>query len=126
MEGVGSQDNFIDLRLFFLRHDAQHGVLIQFPGLTEFFHPLGLGQRWSSLFTLNGLHQKFLFLWLQIGNFHSGGHGDFLIVHHLLKLGGQIIETNIPLNLGPAFASFFCNDLNALFPVRLVPNLGTS
>ena len=32
------------LRFLLLRHDLKHGVLIQFPGLTEFFHALGLGE----------------------------------------------------------------------------------
>ncbi len=95
MEGVGSQDNFIDLRLFFLRHDAQHGVLIQLPGLTEFFHPLGLGQRWSSLFTVDRLHQKRLFIWFKSRDLIGGGHGDFPIVHHLLKFRDQLCECDV-------------------------------
>ena len=32
------------LRFLLLRHDLKHGVLIQFPGLTDFFHALGLGE----------------------------------------------------------------------------------
>ena len=45
-----------------------HGVLIQLSLLAHFLHPLGLGNRWSSLFALYGFYQKGLFFWLEGGN----------------------------------------------------------
>ena len=77
-------------------------------------HPLGLGQRGGSLFALDGLHHESLFLRFQIGQLHGGRDGDFLVIHHLLKLRGQLGEADVPLNLSAAFSGFTAHKLRTL------------
>ena len=74
----------------------------------------------------DSVRHHLLFLRFQIRQFHGGGDGDLLVIHHLLKLGGQSGEADIPLHLGFAFPGFIRDDLHTLFPAQLVTNLVTS
>ena len=85
--GIGAREVFAELftgqrdvgpfRFLLLRHDLKHGVLIQFPGLTEFFHALGLGERGGSLLTVDCLQKQGLFLGCQGRKLIRGGSGRF-------------------------------------------------
>ena len=62
------------------------GVLVQFAALTELFHPLCLRERGGGLFAVDGFQKQALLLGCQRRDLISRTEGNFLLVHHLLKL----------------------------------------
>ena len=83
---VRREDDVVALRLFLLHHDVQHGVVVELAAAGELFHTLRLRKRGRCLFAVDGSQEHLLFLRLEVGDFHGGGHADLLLVHHLLKL----------------------------------------
>ena len=84
----------------FLLHDGQDDILAELALLGKAPHFDSLGMRRGAVLQLHHFVERTLLLFGQIGQFHSGPHGDLSLVHHVQQRRDQIGEADIALDLG--------------------------
>ena len=98
-QAVGSEADPLMLIGFHFAHDGLDGLGGQLALLGHAAHPDGLIVGGRGLQTGDGVRQVGLFFFGEVGQLHSGPHGDPAFVHDVQQRCDELCQADVALNL---------------------------